>query len=76
MVQGRYNLPYCPRAHITAGQLRKLGFYLCEMIPDEAFVRRVAVGLAGDEPLVDESATLRLRVLEPFRERRAVLSVA
>jgi len=58
--------PYCPDEHITARQLRGLGFYLSEMIPDEAFVRRVAVGLNDDEELDDGSSTLGLRVDEPF----------
>jgi len=47
--------------------LRLLGFYLSEAIPDEAFVRRVAVGLNGVELLDDGSPTSGLLVLEPFR---------
>lgn len=55
-----------PRRHITARELRELGFYLSEMIPDHAFVRRIAVGLDGGEDLHDGSATLRLCLYEPF----------
>jgi len=65
----RHNLPYDPDVHVTAGQLRRLGFYLSEMLPDTAYVRRVAVGLDVAEPLEDGSATLRLDVLEPFAVR-------
>jgi len=57
---------YNPRQHITAGQLRRLGFYLSELIPDTAFVRRIAVGLRGEERLNDGSPTAALIVLEPF----------
>jgi len=55
-----------PKVHITAGQLRGLGFYLSEWIPNGAFVRRVAVGVAADEDVKDESASVALDVLEPF----------
>lgn len=72
MALGQHNLTYHPRFHITAGQLRELGFYLCEMIPDEDFVRREAVGLDDGEEFYDDSATLRLRVREPFRNRRSL----
>lgn len=58
--------PYDPEQHITAQQLRGLGFYLSEMIPDDAFVRRVAVGLNEEEELDDGSTTLGLQVDEPF----------
>lgn len=51
---------------VTALQLRQLGFYIGEMIPDQAFVRRTAVGLDSDEILDDGTATLRLDLLEPF----------
>ena len=61
------NQPYDARYHITARQLRRLGFYLSEMVPDEAFVRRVAVGLDNREPLNDGSPTWGVRVLEPFK---------
>ena len=57
---------YDPRRHITAGQLRRLGFYLSELVPDRSFVRRVAVGLAGHEALDDGTASVGLQVLEPF----------
>lgn len=57
---------YDPQRHVTAGQLRELGFYLSEIIPDPAFVSRVAVGLDGREPAGDGSPTNRLIVLEPF----------
>ena len=66
MVLRLVNNPYDPVVHITAGQLRKLGFYLSEMIPDRAFVRRVAVGLNSQERLDDGSPTVELKVLEPF----------
>jgi hypothetical protein len=57
---------YDAREHITAGQLRRLGFYLCELISDRAYVRRVAVGLSARERFNDGSATLCLCVAEPF----------
>ena len=66
MVTNTHNLRFDARLHVTAWQLRRLGFYLSEMIPDLAFVRRVAVGLDGDEELRDGSASLRLCLLEPF----------
>ncbi len=66
MVTAAHNQPFDPRRHITAGQLRRLGFYLSEWIPDAAFVRRIAVGLIDNERLNDGTATLGLRVLEPF----------
>ena len=55
-----------PQVHITAGQLRRLGFYLSEMIPNGAYVRRVAVGVSRYEDIHDESASTRIDVLEPF----------
>lgn len=58
--------PYDPQRHITARQLRRLGFYIRETIPDEAFVRRVAVGLDDAEDLNDGTATLGLKICEPF----------
>ena len=70
MLALRHN--FNPIVHVTAGQLRRLGFYLCEMTPDDAFVRRVAVGLDDCEPLNDGSATLRLVVLEPFVPQMSV----
>jgi hypothetical protein len=54
------------RQHITAGELRLLGFYLSELLAREAYVRRVAVGLDEREKLFDGTASLRLYVLEPF----------
>jgi hypothetical protein len=66
MVTGKYIPHYDPRVHITAGSLRRLGFYLSEMIPDQAFVRRIAVGLDATEQFNDGSATLGLSVVEPF----------
>jgi hypothetical protein len=66
-----------PRSHITAGQLRRLGFYLSEMIPDSDYVRRIAVGLDDAEHLHDGSATLGLKVIEPFiSNKRRAMSVA
>ena len=55
-----------PHHHITAGELRRLGFYLSEILADRAYVRRIAVGLDEREVLRDGTATLRLNVLEPF----------
>jgi len=54
--------------HVTAGQLRRLGFLLSEMIDNAAFVRRDAVGLDNREDLDDGTASLRLRVLLPFQK--------
>src|ERR1039458_8707280 len=59
-------IPFDPQQHITAGQLRRLGFLLCEIIPDEAFVRRIAVSVA-DEYIEEPAATLGLALREPFR---------
>ena len=67
-------IPYSPRRHITATELRRLGFYLSEMIPDDAFVRRYAVGFDDSEPLNDGSVTVRLNVLEPFMIRTPTLA--
>ena len=58
---------YNPSVHITARQLRRLGFYLSEMIPDRAFVRRIAVGLFPEEQWNDGSPTVALEVLEAFQ---------
>jgi hypothetical protein len=58
--------PYSRRRHITARELRGLGFYLSEMIPNEAFVRRIAVDLDPTEPVNDGTPTCRLLVAEPF----------
>lgn len=66
------DMNYDPSIHITAGQLRGLGFYLQELIPDEAFVRRIAVGPRGQERIDDGSPTVGLEVLEPFREIEAI----
>lgn len=57
---------YDPDRHITARELKGLGFYLHDNLPDEAFVRRAAVGLDPAEDLDDGTATLGLSVLEPF----------
>jgi hypothetical protein len=54
------------KEHITAGQLRRMGFYVHENIRDSAFVRRTAVGLDDAERLNRRSATVKLKVLEPF----------
>lgn len=59
-----------PDVHITAGELRRLGFYLSEMLPDRAYVRRVAVGLCATELLADGSGSVGLSVLEPFTTGR------
>jgi hypothetical protein len=61
---------YDRKHHITAGELRRLGFYVAETLPDRAFVRRIAVGPDGREPVRDGSPTVRLRVLEPFTRPR------
>lgn len=55
-----------PATHITAGQLRRLRFYIPEFIPDRAYVRRTSVGLAGRELLDDDSPTAQPVFLEPF----------
>src|SRR4051812_47738986 len=52
--------PYDPRTHITARQLRSLGFLLQEHIPDDAFVRRAAVDLDPVEALDDGTSRLGL----------------
>lgn len=57
---------YNPDRHVTAGQLRRLGFYVAEPVENDAFVPRAAVGLDDDEQLHDGSATLGLDLLEPF----------
>ena len=44
MLDVSYN--FDARSHITAGELRRLGFYLSEILDNRAYVRRVAVGLA------------------------------
>lgn len=61
---------FCPFTHITAAQLRRMGFLVAESVPDEAFVRRIAVGLDDRELLDDGSASLGLEILEPFMVRR------
>lgn len=66
MLPGNHQIAYDPACHITAGQLRSMGFYICENISDDAFVRREAVGLNAAEDFCDGSATLGLEVLEPF----------
>lgn len=58
-------------AHISARQLRALGFYLPELVDDDHVVRRAAVGLDGDELLDDGTAGMRLRVLDAFLEPAA-----
>ena len=60
------NRSYNQKLHITAGELRRLGFYVSEMLADEAFVRRVAVGFNAREAIDDGTATLGLRIFEPF----------
>lgn len=55
-----------PKVHITAEELRGLGFYLSEWVPNGAYVRRVAVGVKTDEDVKGESASVALDVLEPF----------
>jgi hypothetical protein len=57
---------YDRQVHITAGELRALGFYLQENLADEAFVRREAVGLSPRETFDDGSPTVRLELLEEF----------
>ena len=64
MLVRRYNA----KTHVTAGELRRFGFYMRETLSDRAFVRRMAVGLQSRERLRDGSATLGLKVLEPFVE--------
>lgn len=66
MVMVVTNLEFNPREHITAGQLRRLGFYVSEIVPEDSYVRRAAVGLDDDENIRDGTAGLRLLVLEPF----------
>ena len=66
---------YDPVIHITAGELRKLGFLISEIVHDDAFVRRVAVGLDGVEPLSRETCTVKLAVLEMFMEPRSYLAL-
>ena len=62
----RYISSYDPRLHITAGQLRRLGFYVAENLDDEAYIPRVAIGLRRGDMIRGESATLGLTVLTPF----------
>ncbi len=62
------NPAYDPQQHITARQLRRLGFYLSETLPDDAYVRRVAVGTDEAEDVDDGSPTVRLCLLEPFTQ--------
>lgn len=59
--------------HITARQLRALGFYVREDVPGNAYVQREAVGLRDEEDLDDGTATLGLNVLERFRTARREL---
>jgi hypothetical protein len=56
-----------PRVHITAGQLRRLGAYVPELVPNGAFVRRAAVGFDDSEKLDRGTATVKVAVLEPFQ---------
>ena len=60
------SISFDPAVHITAGQLRDIGFLLNEMIPDDAFVRRVSISLNDNEDFNDGSATLGLCTLEAF----------
>jgi hypothetical protein len=62
MALNRYNT----REHITAGELRQLGFYVAENVDNAAYVRRVAVGFRNSERLCDGSPTAALDLLEPF----------
>ena len=64
MVMRSQHNSFDPQVHITAGQLRRLGVYLSELIPNDAFVRRVAVGVKDDDVLAEKA--VRVRVLEPF----------
>jgi hypothetical protein len=58
--------PYRPHQHVTVQQLRRLGFYLPENLPDQAYVRRIAVGLNPTERLNDGTASVGLQVLDCF----------
>lgn len=58
--------PFDPQVHITAEELRGMGFYVSEWVPNGAYVRRVAVGVRADEDVKDESASIAIDVLEPF----------
>lgn len=66
---------YDPVIHITAGELRKIGFLIPEVVSDAAFVRRVAIGLDGNEPLNRNTCTLRLQAFECFMEPQPYLGV-
>jgi hypothetical protein len=66
MVTAEVQTPYDTKTHITAGELRQLGFLIPETLSDDAYVRRVAVGLNGHERLGRKTCTLRLAVLEQF----------
>ena len=57
---------YDPQRHITAGELRALGFLVCENVEDADYVRRVAVGVDPRQDLDDGSPSLALLVLERF----------
>ena len=71
MVVRAKNIMFDPQVHITAGQLRRIGVYLSELIPNEAFVRRVAVGIKPDNNIKDDDKALHINVLEPFVELAA-----
>ena len=68
MLTAEVEVCYDPKTHITAGELRKLGFLIPEVVSDVAFVRRVAVGVNDDESLDRKSCTVKLDVLEQFVE--------
>ena len=57
---------------VTAGQLRRIGFYVREDVENDDTVRRSAVTLDPSEDFDDGSATLGLLLLEPFRQRTLV----
>ncbi len=58
-----------PHDTVTAAQLRRLGFYIQENIPDDSYVRRSSVALDPCEIFDDGTSTLGLVLLEPFRSR-------
>lgn len=62
----RHARGYDPARHVTAGELRQLRFYLPEILHDDSFVRREAVGCDEAEVLDDGSATIGLNVVETF----------
>lgn len=58
-----------PKDTVTAAQLRRLGFYVRENVPDDSYVSRAAVMLDPDEDFCDGTSTLGLVLLEPFKTR-------